>query len=185
MQSVETRYTQNDFTAKLDNVKLPLKKLSKCIKPKQEIESSCFGRLLFFHLYHILKVNKCSRWWKYVFSVVPRWQLSWFAGSLPHHNSRGWVYACAFAHIVCRHITCVAFMLQHWFLQGHVQLKCETSDSDTAQHVSVSSFRPCRSRCTHSFCLWLIPELFLHKGQTIKHLRLFFLVIKPTTTTSY
>lgn len=34
VQSVETRYTQNDFTAKLDNVKLPLKKLAKCIKPK-------------------------------------------------------------------------------------------------------------------------------------------------------
>lgn len=34
VQSVETRYTQNDFTAKLDNVKLPLKKIGKMHQTK-------------------------------------------------------------------------------------------------------------------------------------------------------
>lgn len=77
--------------------------------------------------------------------MEPRWfqpcQLSWLAGTLPPHNSRGWVYACALAHVVCGYVTCGAFMLQHGFFQGHVQLKYETSDFDSAQHVSVSSFR--------------------------------------------
>lgn len=83
--------------------------------------------------------------------------------SAPQHNHRGWVYAWAYAHVVCGFVTCGAFMLLHQFLQEHVELKCETSDSDSTQHVSVSSFRPRRSLCTLRFCLRLkFCFIFIH-----------------------
>lgn len=107
--------------------------------------------------------NKCL-------SVQPWWfhpnQLSWLAGSLPLHNSRGGLTLVHLPTLFCGYITCRAFMLQHgffFFQQGHLQPQCENSDFDSAQHVSVSSLRPRRPRlCTHSFCLRIKIQLDFH-----------------------
>ena len=56
--------------------------------------------------------NKCL-------SVQPWWfhpnQLSWLAGSLPLHNSRGGLMLVHLPTLFCGYITCRAFMLQHGF----------------------------------------------------------------------
>ena len=116
--------------------------------------------------------NKCL-------SVEPWWfhpnQLSWLAGSLPLHNSRGGLMLVHLPTLFCGYITCRAFMLQHgffFFCKG----MCSRNVKNSGQRVSVSSLRTPtlhsqllfedKNSAWFSFTPHRLPEAFhLHAGQ--------------------